>query len=63
LDECDAASSVRIILDAYYRCFHIKLLAFEVNESVFLLVTTADVTAGDATLVVTSTGSLLRPKE
>ena len=58
LDEGDAASTVRIVLDADDGGWHILFAALEVDQTVVALVATADVTAGDAAGVVAATAAL-----
>ncbi len=58
LDERDAAGAVGIVFDADDLGGHVELAALEVNQAVVAFVTTADVTAGDATGVVTATAAL-----
>jgi hypothetical protein len=55
-DQGDACRAVRIVLDADDLGGFITTGALEVDETITLVVTTADVTAGDTASVVTATG-------
>src|SRR5690606_26189871 len=56
----DMGGAVRIVFDTFHACRNTFLVALEVDQTVVLLVTTAHVTGGDATVVVTTTGLALR---
>lgn len=52
----DVRGAVRIVLKTFNNCRDTVFVAFEVNNTISLLVTTTDVTSGDAAIVVTTTG-------
>src|SRR5690606_21460781 len=56
LQQRDVRGTVRVIFDALNDGWNAILVATKVDQTVMLLVTTADVAGGDATVVVTTTG-------
>src|SRR2546423_9546101 len=60
LDQRDARSAVRIVLDLTHRCSHPVLVALEVDDAIHALVTAADATHGDVPVIVASAGLLER---
>lgn len=63
LDQGDAAGAIRIVLDADDGCFHLALVAFEIDQAVMTLVATADVASGDTACVIPSTRAFERGAE
>ena len=55
VEECDVSAAVWIVLDRLDYCRYAILVALEIDETIRLLVTTTDVTHGEAALVVTTT--------
>src|SRR5690606_13737890 len=56
LQQSDVRSTVRIVFDTLNDGRNAVLVATKIDQPVMLLVTTANVTSGDATVVVTTTG-------
>ncbi len=52
----DVRGTVRIVLKTFNNCRDTVFVAFEVNNTVSLLVATTDMTSGDTAIVVTTTG-------
>ncbi len=52
----DVRGTVRIVLKTLNNCWDTVFVAFEVNNTISLLVATTDVTSGDTAIVVTTTG-------
>ncbi len=52
----DVRGAVRIVLKTFNNCRDTIFVAFEVNNTVSLLVATTDMTGGDTAIVVTTTG-------
>jgi hypothetical protein len=63
LDEGNAGAAIRIVFDRENLRGFITAAPLEVDETVFALVTTPAVTAGDAPVVVATTGLLERTAE
>ena len=63
LEKGNAAGAVRIVFDSNYSCFDVTLIAFEIDQAIMALVTTADVACGDASCVVPSTRAFKRGAE
>src|SRR5690606_27511680 len=59
-DQCDECCTVRIVLDRHHSSFYIEFIALEVDDTVFLFVTTTTIPHGKVTRRVTTTGPLLR---
>ena len=57
--ECDACGTIGVVLDRFYSCGDAVLRAFEVDVTIHLLVTAADVADRHLAVVVTSTRALL----
>lgn len=52
----DVRGTVRIVLKTFNNCRDTVFVAFEVNNTISLFVTTTDMTSGDTAIVVTTTG-------
>ncbi len=57
----DVRGAVRIVLKTFNNCRDTIFVAFEVNNTVSLLVATTDMTGGDTAIVVTTTGFAVFP--
>src|SRR5438132_6264736 len=60
LDQCNARRAIRIVLDLTDRRRHVELVALEVDDAVHALVTTADATHRDVTMIVAAAALLER---
>ena len=57
--QSDACRTVRVVLDSLYSCGNTVLRALEVDVTIHLLVTSADIAHGHLTRIVTSARALL----